>query len=476
MADHILPSSTVWPIALLIACVVLEAGALRFGVDDLDEGYFVQQGARVLHGQVPYRDFFSLYTPGLAYAHAALFALSGAPSIEAARGLSLAARAVLALLLFALARPFVRNAWWAALPGVLLLVGLDDAPVRWEPHPGWLSTLFAVLAVWCLTHRRSTGWLVAAGAAAGLSYAFKQNTGLFILAAIVAWCWLMSSRERNLRNLRTLGATLVPVAGFVVVTLVWLVPLVVSLRGDLSGLGVLVGAVNQASLFSPPEPTLLIPLAAVVGGVWLVRHDSHPTLRWYLLAGLALFATEFPRMDTLHLAWSAPVLLVLGAIALSHLAWPFAALSLVGAMALLAPTWSARLTYFAQPLAPVADVVARTQTSADLESLIADIQQRTRPGEPIFVYPTSPLVYVLADRPNPTRFDHLNPGAATPEQVDQVIADLQRSGTRLIVISDFWESVWGPPGDNAALEDFIAAHYTEIARHGAYRVLIASGL
>ena len=51
---------------------------LRVGIDDLDEGYFVQQGARVLHGQVPYRDFLSLYTPGLAYLHAALFwALGG---------------------------------------------------------------------------------------------------------------------------------------------------------------------------------------------------------------------------------------------------------------------------------------------------------------------------------------------------------------------------------------------------------------
>jgi hypothetical protein len=474
MVDQVLPS-TVWPIALLIACVVLEAGTLRFGVDDLDEGYFVQQGARVLHGQVPYRDFLSLYTPGLAYAHAALFALSGKPSIEAARGLSLAARAGLALLLFALARPFVRNAWWAALPGVVLLVGLDDAPVRWEPHPGWLSTLFAVLAVWCLTHRRSRNaaakstddpaWLFAAGVAAGISYAFKQNAGLFMLAAIVLWtAWHCRWRS------------LVPLLGFVTVTLAWLVPLLVSLRGDLSSLAVLVGAVNQTSLFSPPEPTLLIPLAAIVGGVWLARHDSHPTLRWYLLGGLALFATEFPRMDTLHLAWSAPVLLVLGAIALSRLAWPFAALSLVGAMALMAPTWSGRITYLGQPFAPVADVLAPTQTSADLAGLVADTQQRTRTGEPIFVYPTSPLVYVLADRPNPTRFDHLNPGAATPEQIDQVIADLQRSGTRLIVVSDFWESVWGPPGANAALEDWIAAHYTEVARHGAYRVLVARGL
>ena len=482
--DQVLPP-TVWPIGLLVACLTLEAGALHLGVDDLDEGYFVQQGARVLHGQVPFRDFFTLYTPGLAYVHAALFTVAGRPSLEAARALSLAARTGLAVLLFALARPFVRSTFpgvlWAAIPGLLLLIGLDDAPVRWEPHPGWLSTMFAVVCVWCLTHRPSVGWLLVAGASAGLSYAFKQNAGLFILAAILVWTWFASS-EPLAGQRRTVWtcvtACLVPVAAFAGVTLVWLVPLLLSLHDDISGLGSLVGAVNQSSLFAPPEPTLVIPLAAVGGGVWLLRRDSQRTLRWYLLAGLAVFATEFPRMDTLHLAWSAPVLLVVGAIALSRLPWPFTVAALVGAMLLLAPTWTDRLAYLGQPFAPVADttIVAPAQTAADLNGLVADIQQRTQPGEPIFVYPTSPLVYVLAERPNPTRFDHLNPGAASPEQLDQVLADLQHSGTRLVVISDFWESVWGPAADNALLEDWIATHYTEVARHGAYRVLMASGL
>jgi hypothetical protein len=481
MVDQALPP-TVWPVGLLIVCLVLEAGALHLGVDDLDEGYFVQQGARVLHGQVPYRDFFTLYTPGLAYAHAALFSLNGQPTLEAARALSLAGRAALALLLVALARPFVRGSFpavlWAAVPGVLLLGALDDAPVRWEPHPGWPSTVFAVLAVWCLTHRPSLGWLLAAGSSAGLAYAFKQNAGLFILAAIVVWtCFVGPKALGRQRAFSTsTAACLVPVAAFAAVTLVWLGPLLISLHGDITRLGVLVGAVNQSSLFAPPEPTLLIPLAAILGGVWLLRRDSHPTLRWYLLAGLAVFGTELPRMDTLHLAWSTPILLVVGAIALSRLSWPFAAAALVGAVLVLAPTWTDRLAYLGQPFAPVADVVAPAQSAADLTDLLAEIQQRTRPGEPIFVYPTSPLVYVLAARPNPTRFDHLNPGAASPQQLDQVIGDLQRSGTRLVVISDFWESVWGPPETNALLEDWINAHYTDVARHGAYRVLMASGL
>jgi hypothetical protein len=461
MLNQILPS-TVWPIGLLLACLVLEAGVLRYGIDDLDEGYFVQQGARVLHGQVPYRDFFSLYTPGLAYLHAGLFAVVGGPSVLAARLLALLARGGVVLLLFALTRPFVRNPLWAAVPGLVLMVLLDDAPVRWEPHPGWLSTMFALVAVWCVTRRR----LVAAGAAAALCYVFKQNTGVFILAAIALWtAWQCRRRWA------------VPLVAFGAVTLVWCVPLALAVNLQLQTLGVLVGAVNQGSLFSPPEPTILIPLAAIAGGVWLLARDAHPALRWYVLAGLALFATEFPRLDTLHLMWSTPLLLVVGAIALSRASWPAATLALLATVVLLAPTWTERLTFVTQPFSPVADVQPTTQTAADLSGLVADIQQRTQPGEPIFVYPTSPLVYVLADRPNPTRFDHLNPAAATPSQLEQVADDLQRSNTRLIVISDFWESNWGPPGDNAILEGWLSAHYpVEVAHDGAYRVLMASSL
>src|SRR5205085_9130393 len=103
---------------------------------------------------------------------------------------------------------------------------------------------------------------------------------------------------------------------FTTLTLLWLVPFVIAVQGQIVQLGALFGAVSQAGLISPPEPTVVIPLAALAGGVLLLRRDSDPRLRWYLLAGTALLLTEFPRMDTLHLAWSALLLPVAPASAL----------------------------------------------------------------------------------------------------------------------------------------------------------------
>jgi hypothetical protein len=307
----------------------------------------------------------------------------------------------------------------------------------------------------------TTFWLIASGLAAAAAYVFKQNTGVFILGAIVAWC-VFSGWQWYL-----------PLGAFAIATLVWLVPLVLVLHGNVLSLGVIVGAVSQAGLLSAPEPTLLIPLAAAVGGLWLLRRDSHPHLRLYLLTGLALLLTEFPRMDTLHLIWAAPLLLVVGAIALERVPLAVAVGCLAATAVLLWPTLSARLTYLTLPRTQIEGVWAPAQTAADLQPTLDDIRQRTQPGEPIFVYPSSPLLYALADRPNATRFDHLNPGAASPQQIQQVIADLERANVRLVVISDFWESAWGDPGPNAALESWINAHYSEVARHGAYRVLLA---
>jgi hypothetical protein len=456
MLNRIL-SRSVWPISLLMACLLVEASLLGVGIDDLDEGYFVQQATRVLHGQLPYRDFATLYTPGLAFLHAGIFAVLGGPSLLAARVLAWLARAGLVLVLYGLTRPLVRNPWWAALPGLVILLGFDDAPVRWEPHPGWLSSLAAILAVWCASHQ-SNRWRLASGLLAGVTYVFKQNTGVFILAAVLVWTWPRSAW---------------PAAAFGVATAAWLIPLLLA-GVQVQQLGVIVGEVNEASLLSAPEPTIIIPLAALIGGLWLVRRDSQPLARLYLLAGVALFVTEFPRMDTLHLAWSAPLLLVVGAAALERVPRALAIACLAGTLLLVSPTLLGRVASVPLPRADIAGVSALPQTATDIQTTVDDIRARTDANEPIFVYPTSPLLYVLAARPNPTRFDHLNPGAATPADIDQVIADLQRAHVRIVVISDFWQAVWGPPGANEVLETWLSENFSEVGRHGAYRVLQAA--
>jgi 4-amino-4-deoxy-L-arabinose transferase-like glycosyltransferase len=474
--------------SLLLLAVLLEAGMLWVGIDDLDEGYFAQQATRVLHGQVPYRDFDSLYTPGLLYVHAGLFYFLGGPSLVGLRVVSLVGRAAIACLMYGLGRSFARPLW-AVVPPLFLLIGLDASPERWEPHPGWLSTAFALLSVWLFP--RSS---LAAGAAAGLTFLFKQNTGVLILAAAVVFTCLEARfcRTRGVqgggapmgaggwgvwpRALRALRASSPLLVGFAAVTLVWLVPLLFAIDGQATRLAPFIGGVNQAALFSPPEMTDLLPVAAGLLGAWYAwRRCRRPLLAWYVVAGWFLFVTEFPRMDALHLVWSAPLLLVVGAIALDGLPAQLGvvALSTLGLAALPILDWrtdwvgQSRVAISGVPYADGLLVPPRTRD--DLVGLVGDLRARTEPGEPIFVYPTEPLVYVLAERPNPTRYDHLYPGAAPPDEVHRVIQQL--ADVRIVVTSEFWPPFFAPPGDNAPLDADLATNYREVGRYGAYHIL-----
>jgi len=337
----------------------------------------------------------------------------------------------------------------------------------------------------------SARWRLAGGVAAGAAYLFKQNTGVFILGALLVHPLVPTTleetswaRKRKLRGEiphnglswaiskeRAQRAGEIAL-GFGVFMATWFVPLAIALRGDISHLGALVGAVNQAGLFSPPEVSIVVPLLCIAGGVYFWKD---PRLRALTISGSALFLTQYPRMDTLHLAWSAPILLVVGAVILDRFQPRWRLIAVVGLAVVAAPIITERIDLLRLPRAPIADVEAPVTTAQELSGVIADIQLRTQPGEPIYVYPTSPLVYVLADRPNPTRFDHLNPGAATPPQIDAVIRDLEQARVTLIVISDFWQANWGAPGSNAPLETWLNVHFArEVARHGAYRVMATS--
>lgn len=572
-------------------CLLIELLLIRVGIDDLDEGYFAAQAWRVVAGELPYRDFDSLYTPGITYLHAALFGLLGGPHLLGPRVLAWLARAAGAFGLYALGRGLGVRPLFAALPSIFLLVALDEAPEHWRPHPGWYTNVgtvavVALVARLPVTRPARRAWLLfAVGLAIAAVFAFKQNTGVFLGLATAGFLLLQGHNAEAaqgpvsppLRLLqigalalvlgmvlwvvrpyatpgvvlylvapvaatgalllvsgsvargggRGVGTALQPVgwvvAGFLAGTLPWLAALVAALGGRLDRLAGFVGAGDQAALYWPLELsdraglTLLLPVAALWVSLWRARpepatvHDWR--LRWYLSAAAFTFLTQYPRLDLVHLAWSAPLALVLGAAGLDRvylLARPcwnlgtvrgsslVAALLVLPAMAAL-PALGWRAAVFLEPpfsswppsvvpltalrgLPSVEGFLAPSRTVDDLQGVVAHLRSGTSPGEAVLVYPSSPLLYILAERPNPTRFTHLYPGAATELDLQEIIRVLDRTPVRLVVVSDFWLRAWGEeavrsgarstlPDENRMLEDYIEQHYAEEARYGAYRVL-----
>jgi hypothetical protein len=131
-------------------------------------------------------------------------------------------------------------------------------------------------------------------------------------------------------------------------------------------------------------------------------------------------------------------------------------------------------------------VKARRGEARALEELVPYVRERVPAGAPIFVANPrhdlvragNPLVYVLAGRPNPTRYDVMQPGVVTTEQVQrEMVRDLRRSSTDLVVR---WlspvaaEAEPGGAGRSSGvrtLDRHLARRYTEVERFGDYAVL-----
>ncbi|MCD6285881.1 MAG: hypothetical protein J7M39_08220 [Anaerolineae bacterium] len=111
-----------------------------------DEGLVLTNAERIRAGEVPYRDFWTMYGPGYFYALAGLFSLVK-PTILVARLFDTALRFLLTLEVYLLSRT-VTSRWVALLPYAFVtfwLATIRFTPIRLSPRPArscwllWLS-------------------------------------------------------------------------------------------------------------------------------------------------------------------------------------------------------------------------------------------------------------------------------------------------------------------------------------------------
>lgn len=148
-----------------------------------DEGIILQGAERILHGQTPYRDFFSFYTPGSYYLTAAVLRLLG-DSLATARTVLAAGASLMSALTYLLAR---RASSRAISLGVALLTTLTALPYRYLVLHNWDSTFWAMLALYMAaryleTPRRTSAF--ALGSMAAITVLFEQSKGAGLVVGL----------------------------------------------------------------------------------------------------------------------------------------------------------------------------------------------------------------------------------------------------------------------------------------------------
>jgi hypothetical protein len=487
--------SAVWarwhaPVLLVLGALLAGATLLR-EIGPHDEGLMLQAAQRIADGQWPYRDFWWNYGPAQPLLLALPVKLFG-PSLLWWRILRVVLDAVVALLAYELIARVAPQSRWRepiALLGWLAAAGGMAWPSTPSPNPAALGLVLGGL----LLARKHPLW---AGALCGLAVAFRPEIGIAgaVAVALAGGGW----------------RSLAPAAGVAVVTLL---PFFVVAPGDMwddtVGFLAIQGdqrlplPVNPSGIGFDPNKLLefwfplILVLATALWAAWAALRRP----RWalpavpLLLVGLAYL---LGRPDEFHLIPLSVLLAVTIAIAAATERTRAIQVVLVLALVVLAAYGlERRYGQLAHPpdLAkvpgPAGDgVQTTTQDAAALTGLLAAINRDSCPGAPILVAPPQfdqvtvgdPLLYVIADRTNPTRYDVMQPGVVTTAKVQrEMIADLERAQPAVVVrwldprAQHHEPNKSGESSGVHLLDDWIAQNYASPQRFGTYELLRRQG-
>jgi hypothetical protein len=146
-----------------------------FGNITQDEGWLLECSQRVLAGQVPHRDFVSIYPAGRYYLFAAVLDLFDG-NLLAVRAVWCLLRGAVVALVFALGRRIMPLPYALSATAFVLVL-----PGPWHKTFFPLVSLATLAALGSWLETRDRRWLVVAGLAAGCGAWFRHDVGLVAL-------------------------------------------------------------------------------------------------------------------------------------------------------------------------------------------------------------------------------------------------------------------------------------------------------
>lgn len=154
---------------------------------------FINEGARIVAHQLPYRDFFELVPPGTPYTYAFLVRMFGLYNWIPL--LVMTCLAATTALLMTLASAQVMRDKVVALPALLFAGPVLFLSADATHH--WFSTVLVLAAMLSLLGRITVLRIAAAGACCGVAACFTQTKGALAVAGFVTYLLWKSRRENS---------------------------------------------------------------------------------------------------------------------------------------------------------------------------------------------------------------------------------------------------------------------------------------
>ena len=152
---------------------------------------FLENGRRILHGVLPYRDYLQFITPGIDLFYAAVLRVWNVSAWIPNLAMAILAAAIVLLTTLIATRFF--QGLLVLIPG-LLLTGFVFPSSLYATHH-WFATAAVLGAILVLLDKSSIVRAIAAGFLCGIAVDFTQSSGALALLAFTVFLMIESSRK-----------------------------------------------------------------------------------------------------------------------------------------------------------------------------------------------------------------------------------------------------------------------------------------
>jgi hypothetical protein len=454
-------------------------------IDISDEGFLAHGAARVLEGQIPNKDFFSLQPPLSFYTTACAFKLLGT-SVHSMRVLGFTLHLIGIGLTYLICRRFAKP--MASLISTLPAIFIGLPFFAFVPFAVWQGIVFSLGSMFFflgyLSHRKSLS-LFLSGLATGLAIISRHDQGFYSVLAITICILVLFFRQGSQTRiplLKTichwLGGVLLLIIPFVLwaawngsihsmVEQLILFPFktygrtsaIPAPRFDLSQ----DFAYNAFATFFylPGLVSLSVVLICIIRGFRKNAADF-PIKHFYIsFFSLSFYLQAVTRSDLNHLIITLPPFFVLLGIvlltafqyfagvinrrvrSLSESAEDASAFMVYGVYILLFFTVFAGCKDRLMSPTPIgikkislprAGVFADEDKSRAIETVVGIIQKYSGKDQSILCLPYEPMFYFLAERRNPTRWNYLWPGDQSEADHLKLIEEAKSDAPALVLL------------------------------------------
>ncbi|HEY4258401.1 MAG TPA: hypothetical protein VGM66_14410 [Candidatus Udaeobacter sp.] len=464
----------------------------RAGMDWRDEGLLAYGAVRVMHGEVPQRDFVSVQPPLSFYTAAGIFKLCGT-SLLSLRAFGLSIFLLFPLLVYGVGRNFMTPvlSFAAAAPACILgLPYCNFVPLAvWQ---GIFASLAATLVFLPAVFSTRQWFAFPAGVLTTVSLFLRHDQAVYTMMSIVALTVALAfARGDSVPETKLKRALLLWLAGIAIV----LIPAIVVWWS----VGALPEMFRQLIVFpfttyrktsSLPFPRFTVwqsiretavvllfylpPIVQAIASLYVARSvinrrfGRREAVLTFLVIWSALFYLQvIVRSDFTHLVMTLSPFFLLVAFGWSIVHEKIAnyrktnvALSALFAILVASFLWI--LHSFALPDVTRANeqlALDRGGVRIEQAHVVADFIQRLQanvpPDRSILVLPYQPMFYFLCERRNPTRWNYLWPGDQTAQDHERLIEEAERDPPAIVLLAEQRKVAAFAP----AMVEYLREHY-----------------